>query len=127
MVRDPSRRDDAPTSEEVLNALGDEPTRAIITELSEPMTANELSEACDIPLSTMYRKLDRLTDANLLMESTEIRRSGQHATLYARGFTQLTVTVDDDEQLVVTVERPAGEQTADRRLEELWTQLREET
>ncbi len=91
------------------------------------MTANELSEACDIPLSTMYRKLDRLTDANLLMESTEIRRSGQHATLYARGFTQLTVTVDDDEQLVVTVERPAGEQTADRRLEELWTQLREET
>jgi predicted transcriptional regulator len=91
------------------------------------MTANELSDACDIPLSTMYRKLDHLTDANLLIESTEIRRSGQHATLYARGFNQITVSVDDTEQLVVTVERPADEQTADRRLEELWTQMREET
>jgi predicted transcriptional regulator len=91
------------------------------------MTANELSEACDIPLSTMYRKLDRLTESDLVRESTEIRESGQHTTRYARDFTEVSVWVDDEEELVTTVERPAAEQTADQRLEELWTELREET
>ena len=123
----PSQRDTSPASEAVLETLGDEPTRAIIEELSEPMTANELSEACDIPLSTMYRKLDRLTEASLVTESTEIRRNGQHTTRYARDFTEVTVWVSEDEQLVATLERPAGERTADRRLEELWGELRKET
>jgi DNA-binding transcriptional ArsR family regulator len=91
------------------------------------MTANELSEACDIPLSTMYRKLDRLTEASLVTESTEIRRSGQHTTRYARAFTEMTVWVTDDEELTTTIDRPATEQTADQRLEELWTELRKET
>lgn len=122
-----SQRDTAPASETVLETLGDEPTRAILEELSEPMTANELSEACDIPLSTMYRKLDRLTEASLVTESTEIRRSGQHTTRYSRDFTDLTVWIDDDEQLVTAIERPDGERSADRRLEELWTELRRET
>ena len=122
-----SQRDTTPASETVLETLGDEPTRAIIEELSEPMTANELSEACDIPLSTMYRKLDRLTDASLVTESTEIRRNGQHTTRYARNFNELSVRVSDDDQLVAAIERPAREQTADRRLEELWTELRKET
>ncbi len=124
---DSSTGDDARVSESVLDTLGDESTRAIIEALSEPMTANELSEACDIPLSTMYRKLDRLADADLVRESTEIRESGQHTTRYARDFTEVSVWVDDEEELVTTVERPAAEQTADQRLEELWTELREET
>jgi DNA-binding transcriptional ArsR family regulator len=124
---DSSTGDDARVSESVLDTLGDESTRAIIEALSEPMTANELSEACDIPLSTMYRKLDRLTEADLVRESTEIRPSGQHTTRYTRDFTEVSVTVSDDEELVTTVERPATEQTADQRLEELWTELRKET
>ena len=124
---DSSTGDDARVSETVLDTLGDESTRAIIEALSEPMTANELSEACDIPLSTMYRKLDRLTETDLVRESTEIRESGQPTTRYARAFTELSVAVSDDEELFTTVERPAAEQTADQRLEELWTELREET
>ncbi|MFB6293681.1 MAG: helix-turn-helix domain-containing protein [Halonotius sp.] len=124
---DSSTGDDARVSESVLDTLGDESTRAIIEALSEPMTANELSEACDIPLSTMYRKLDRLAEADLVRESTEIRESGQHTTRYARDFTEVSVWVDDEEELVTTVERPAAEQTADQRLEELWTELRKET
>lgn len=124
---DSSDGEDPGVSEAVLDTLGDESTRAIIEALSEPMTANELSEACDIPLSTMYRKLDRLAEADLVRESTEIRRSGQHTTRYERNFTEVSVWVDENEELVTTVERPAAEQTADQRLEELWTELRKET
>ena len=125
MGQNPSQRD--PESDAaVLSTLGDEPTRAIIEALSEPMTANELADACDIPLSTMYRKLDRLSEADLVSESTEIRQSGQHTTRYARDFTEVTVWISEEEHLRTTVDRPAKVSTADQRLEELWNELREE-
>ena len=127
MVRDPSARDDSYQSEDVLGCLGDEPTRAIIQTLSEPMTANELSEACDIPLSTMYRKLDSLTEASLISETTQIRQGGQHTTRYELNFTEICVLLSEDHTLQATIERPARESTADQRLEELWAQIREET
>ncbi len=127
MVRDPSARDDSYQSEDVLGSLGDEPTRAIIQTLSEPMTANELSEACDIPLSTMYRKLDSLTEASLISETTQIRQGGQHTTRYELNFTEICVLLSEDHTLQATIERPARESTADQRLEELWAQIREET
>ncbi|XVH31621.1 helix-turn-helix domain-containing protein [Haloferacaceae archaeon DSL9] len=126
MVRDPRTRADEPAVEDVLGALGDGATRTIIEELDEPMTANELSEACDIPLSTMYRKLEQLTNASLVTESTEIRRSGQHTTRYLLAFDSILVSRDDENSLAVRVGRPE-EDTADRRLERLWSQVREET
>ena len=127
MVRDPSARDDEFRTEDVLDVLGDEPTRQIIETLSEPMTANELSEACDIPLSTMYRKLDHLTEASLVTESTQIRQGGQHTTRYQLDFSEIGVWVSEDQSLAASIDRPSRESTADQRLEELWTQIREET
>lgn len=127
MVRDPSGRENEYLSDDVLEALGDEPTRRIIEALSEPMTANELSEACDIPLSTMYRKLDTLTDASLIAESTKIQQGGQHTTRYEVDFTEISVLLSEDHTLKANIDRPSRESTADQRLEELWAQIREET
>ena len=127
MVRDPSGRDNDYQCDDVLDTLGDEPTRRIIETLSEPMTANELSEACDIPLSTMYRKLDTLADASLITETTQIRQGGQHTTRYELDFTQIAVLVSEDHALTADIDRPSRESTADQRLEELWAQIREET
>jgi len=127
MVRDPSARDDECVSDDILSTLGDEPTRRIIETLSEPMTANELSEACDIPLSTMYRKLDNLTDASLITESTQIRQGGQHTTRYELDFTEIAILLSEEHTLLAEVDRPSRESTADQRLEELWSQIREGT
>lgn len=127
MVRDPSARDDECLSDDILSTLGDEPTRRIIETLSEPMTANELSEACEIPLSTMYRKLDNLTDASLITESTQIRQGGQHTTRYELDFTEIAILLSEEHTLLAAVDRPSRESTADQRLEELWSQIREET
>lgn len=127
MVRDPSTRDDDCLSDDVLSTLGDEPTRRIIETLSEPMTANELSEACDIPLSTMYRKLDTLSEASLITESTQIQQGGQHTTRYELDFTEISILLSDDHALATNIDRPSRESTADQRLEELWAQIREET
>ncbi|MUW15038.1 helix-turn-helix domain-containing protein [Halorubrum sp. CBA1125] len=126
MVRTPSRREDPPSVETVLDALADEAARRIVTALSEPKTASELSEECDIPLSTTYRKLELLTEASLLEESTDIRRDGQHTTRYSVSFDSITVSLDeDDREFGVEFSRP--DRTRDERLADLWSELREET
>jgi len=127
MVRHPSREPDPPSVDDVLDALADDDARRIVSALSEPKTASELSEECDIPLSTTYRKLERLTDASLLSESTDIRRDGQHTTRYAVSFETVTVSVEeaDDRQFDIEFTRP--ERSRDERLADLWSELREET
>ena len=89
------------------------------------MTASELQSQCDIPQSTLCRKLELLTEATLLEESTEIRRDGHHASKYSIAFSEVKLALDSDRQLTVTIERPT--QTADERLAELWSEVRKET
>lgn len=127
MVRDPSREEDPPDTPEVLDALADEAARRIVVALSEPKTASELSEECDVPLSTTYRKLEKLTDASLLNESTDIRRDGQHTTRYSVAFEAVVVSIDEADGRELTVEFERPEQTRDERLADLWSELREET
>jgi DNA-binding transcriptional ArsR family regulator len=132
MVRDPSRDPEPPSVDEVLDALADDAARRIVAALTEPMTASELSEECDIPLSTTYRKLEKLTDASLLSESTDIRRDGQHTTRYSVSFDAVTVSVDgesegDEGRREFDVEFSRPERTRDERLADLWSELREET
>jgi len=125
MARDPLGREETPEPSEVLDALSDDAATSIIAALDEPMTASQVSEACDIPLSTTYRKLDTLAGVDLLEESTEIRRDGQHTTRYSVAFEEVTVNVTDENELVVEISRP--EQPADERLADLWSRVREET
>ncbi|KOX98133.1 MULTISPECIES: helix-turn-helix domain-containing protein [Halorubrum] len=130
MVRDPSREPEPPSVDEVLDALADDAARRIVAALTEPKTASELSEECDIPLSTTYRKLEKLTDASLLSESTDIRRDGQHTTRYSVSFDAVTVSVDGDgdaDRREFDVEFSRPERTRDERLADLWSELREET
>jgi DNA-binding transcriptional ArsR family regulator len=128
MVRDrprgPNVDADGPSPAAVLDALGDEGARELLGAVEEPKTASELSEECGIPLSTTYRKLDRLTEAGLLEETTEIRRDGQHTTRYRRAVAAVTVSADGTE-LDVELDRP--DRSTDERLAELWSQVREET
>jgi DNA-binding transcriptional ArsR family regulator len=132
MVRDPSRDPKPPSVDEVLDALADDAARQIVAALTEPKTASELSEECDIPLSTTYRKLEMLTDASLLSESTDIRRDGQHTTRYSVSFDAVTVSVDDGgegdgDRREFDVEFSRPDRTRDERLADLWSELREET
>lgn len=127
MVRDPSREPDPPSVADVLDALADDDARRIVSALSEPKTASELSEECDIPLSTTYRKLERLTEASLLSESTDIRRDGQHTTRYSVSFETVTVSVEEANDREFDIEFTRPERSRDERLADLWSELREET
>jgi DNA-binding transcriptional ArsR family regulator len=125
MVRDPFAGEDAPDLQTVLDALDDPDCRAIVQVLEEPMTADEISERSDVPLSTTYRKLDMLTDAALLEEGTEIRPDGQHASRYTVAFEEVVIGLADDRDFEVDVARRP--RTADERLADLWSEVRKET
>ncbi|RQG96207.1 winged helix-turn-helix domain-containing protein [Natrarchaeobius oligotrophus] len=125
MVRDPIASESEPSAAEICSALDDPDCREIIRNLEEPMTASELTKRCDIPQSTLYRKLELLTESTLLEESTEIRRDGHHASKYSIAFDEITLALDEDRSLSVQIDRPV--RTADERLAELWSEVRKET
>jgi len=123
MVRD-SRpgTEPGPNLQSVLDALDDEDCRTIIEHLEEPLTAGEVSEECDIPMSTTYRKLDLLSDAQLLAEGVEVRQDGHHATRYRTDFNEVIVALAEDRSLDVEIDRPS-EDAADR-LASMWGEVR---
>lgn len=125
MVRDPFGAEPSPDLQTVLDALDDPDCRDIVGVLSEPMTAEEISEAADVPLSTTYRKLELLTESSLLNEGIEIRPDGQHASRYVIDFEEVVVTLTDDRTLEATVARRP--RAADERLANIWSEVRKET
>lgn len=125
MVRDPYAREDPPDPAEILAVLADEDVRTIIRTVEEPMTAQELQMQCDIPESTLYRKLERMTDVDLLSQRTRIRRDGRHTNEYTTAFESITIRrSDEDGSLAVTVTPVA--KAADERLAELWSEVSRE-
>ena len=124
MVRDPFPREELPELHVVLDALEDPDCRRIIREVTDPMTASEIAEQCDIALSTTYRKLERLTEATLLEEITEIRSDGHHTSRYRLNFDEVVIAIEDDREFELAISRPA--RTADERLAQLWSEVRKE-
>lgn len=124
MDSDPFGSEPQPELEAVLAALDDPECRAILKQLDTPMSATELSDACDIPLSTTYRKLDLLSDASLVDELTEIRSDGHHTTRYRVAFDIVEIALEH-QSFSVEINRPAI--SADEQLAQLWSEVRKET
>lgn len=122
MVRDPFTEEESPEVKDSLAALYDDDCRTTIRNLKEPMTASNISDICNIPLSTTYRKLDTMTDATLLEELTEIRADGRHTTCYRIDFEEVLLFLEEDRTLERTISRPA--RTTDERLADLWSEVR---
>jgi len=116
---------DEPDTTAVLEALDDPACREIISALDESMTADEISERCDIPRSTVYRKLDVLAEASLIEESTEVRADGHHTTRYVADFEAVHVLLEDDRSFAVEVDRPT--RAPEERVAELWQEVRNST
>lgn len=124
MVSDPASSRDSPSLHEVLDALDDADCRAILRKTAEPMTANELIDACDIPKSTLYRKLDLLSEASLLREHDVINPGGGRTTRYERNFDDVTISMNEENNFSVTVDRPPRK--ADERLADIWSKMKDE-
>ncbi|MFB6073874.1 MAG: helix-turn-helix domain-containing protein [Haloarculaceae archaeon] len=77
----------------ILELLADGTARSILCAVDEPMTAKELAADCELPLSTVYRKLEELSATPLLRETTRVRECGKHPQQFQRRFDALQVDV----------------------------------
>jgi DNA-binding transcriptional ArsR family regulator len=109
----------------VVNALDDCHCRAILNELSEPMTAGELIERCEISQSSVYRKLCLLTRASLVAEQYTINSEGSRITLYERNVEAVTIRIEGGDDFDISVKRPTND--ADQRLATMWSKMRGES
>jgi len=104
----------SPPMEPLLDALGTEMNREILSALDEPMTAAELVEQCDIPTSTMYRKLDVLSEVGLVKEHLAVDSRSGRCSLYERNVERISVSVSGDGGLTVRVEGANGSLDAEK-------------
>lgn len=116
---------DEPPLAAVLRSLDDDNCREILTALDSPKSANTLREECNLPRSTMYRKLELLRDAELVREYTEIRRDGPNATLYERDFTDITIGIDDADEFTIDIDR--SDEGPEDRLATFFTEMKYES
>jgi DNA-binding transcriptional ArsR family regulator len=123
MTRDPFEEE--PELSAVLDALDDEDCRDIVRVLEEPMTADEIADAADVPLSTTYRKLDLLTEASLLEEGVQVRPDGQHASQYAVAFEEVVIALSEDREFEADIAERS--RSAEERLADMWSEVRKET
>jgi len=99
--------DDADEVGEILHALQDDGCRAVLEATGEsPLSASEVAETCDLPLSTAYRKLETLTDAGLLTERTRLSPDGKHASEYVCAVDEVVVDADAGFELTVSRRDP---------------------
>lgn len=89
----------------ILGALEDEYCRSILEVMTTSFrTAQQISELCDMPISTTYRKLNTLDEVGLVETSIRIRRSGHHTKEFARSFEAVTIDLDDPEQTTIRID-----------------------
>ncbi|QSG04012.1 winged helix-turn-helix domain-containing protein [Natranaeroarchaeum sulfidigenes] len=87
-------------SELVVELLDDAEAVRLFQTAADPMTIQQLAEECDVSQSTAYRKVDKLTEAGLLVETTEKRPDGDPPARYKRRAPAVTVTIGEDVEVV---------------------------
>lgn len=102
----PDGEDESPAPETLCGALDDPDATQLLRHLDEPRTAQELAERCDIPISTVYRKINRLDEASLVRTRTDVRADGHHTTTYEWNFERITLTLDEDGRIQAAIDRP---------------------
>ncbi|MFP8952380.1 helix-turn-helix domain-containing protein [Natrialbaceae archaeon A-arb3/5] len=103
-----SSSDESPDLDAVISALNDEDCRQIISILEEPMTVHEIADKADLPLSSAYRKLDRLTEATLVSETAGGRRGRHQKSRYVTDFDRIAIALTNDRELDLDIEQSPG-------------------
>ncbi|WP_302082404.1 ArsR/SmtB family transcription factor [Salinibaculum rarum] len=109
--------------EEILDTIGDQHARHVLAAISrEQKSAKELAEECDMSLPTVYRRIEMLTEYDLITEQTLVADDGNHYKVYESNFESTVISLQDDEYRV----RIYREENLPDRFSQLWDDLRAE-
>jgi predicted ArsR family transcriptional regulator len=108
-------------SVEILQTLGNKYSAEILNATDEPQSAQELSDELGIPIATCYRRIDELTEHDLLeLHDNILSDDRRRIKVYRRNVE--TVNIDFDDSLTVTVEERSE---VTNKLDEAWRTLSE--
>lgn len=83
---------------EIFQVLADDYARRILVAADrEPMTAKDLSEACDASLATVYRRVSMLQEHDLVEERRTIGPDGAHRSTFETALEELHVDLSEGE------------------------------
>ena len=110
-----------PAKQRILAALADEYSRKILTAtIQDPMSALELSKKYEIPITTVYRRIEELVEAGLLAAVKSGRTTdGKWYDLYRSLLRRIDVGFEKGE---VRIEVIVNEHVADR-FTRMWTSI----
>lgn len=93
--------------ETVAGLLEDQTVREILTKTSQqPMSASTLKEHCEASGPTIYRRLERLREADFVVEQSQPDPDGgHHRQLYAPNLDRITIELEDGTLSVDIVRR----------------------
>jgi predicted HTH transcriptional regulator len=98
---------------EIAALLEDEYAHAILIHTStQEMSAPELSDACEASVSTIYRRIERLQEHDLLAEQLHLDQDGHHYKTYTARFERIDIELVDGAFEIEVTYRP--EAAADR-------------
>jgi len=108
-------------SAEIIQTLGNKYSAEILDATDEPQSAQELSDELGIPIATCYRRIDELTEHNLLeLHDNILSDDRRRIKVYRRNVD--TVHIDFEESLTVNVEERSE---VTNKLDEAWRTLSE--
>src|SRR6056297_3387575 len=109
------------SSVDLLQTLGNKYSAEILDATDEPRSAQELSDELEIPIATCYRRIDELTEHNLLeLHDNILSDDRRRIKVYRRNVDE--VRVDFDHKLTIKVEERTG---VTNKLDEAWRTLSE--
>ena len=103
---------EAEEASKLLAALADEDCRTLLQAAEgEALSTSELSDACGLPLSTTYRKVDTLTEVGLFEEQIRLCRSGKHTSEYVRRIDEVRLSLTGGHTDVLVSDRSDAEKS----------------
>lgn len=110
------------SSADLLHTLGNKYSAEILEATSEPRSAQELSDELDIPIATCYRRIDELTEHDLLeLHDNILSDDRRRIKVYRRNVEAVRIEFGDEELFVDIEERSEVTNT----LDEAWRALSE--
>ncbi|QGN07202.1 ArsR family transcriptional regulator [Halorhabdus sp. CBA1104] len=108
-------------SVDLLRTLGNKYSAEILDATEEPKSAQELSDQLDIPIATCYRRIDELTDHNLLeLHDNVLSDDRRRIKVYRRNVDAIEVSFE--ESMLIDVEERSE---VTNKLDEAWRTLSE--
>lgn len=108
-------------SEELLQTLGNKYSAEILEATDEPRSAQELSDELGIPIATCYRRIDELTEHDLLeLHDNILSDDRRRIKVYRRNVEAIRVEFDDT--LAVDIDERSE---VTNKLDEAWRTLSE--